>query len=155
MTTGPGNAGGFGSPPQPALPQEPVWLSLNGLKDTARLVPFVHAGPLSTLMVQQNCQFTAPTQKSPKLLPGFPSLFRSKKNPGPVGPMFVPAVPCTELYQPQVPPLPPQVAGGVPGVRVARSQPGPKLAVIPWNQFAFVEFQKVTVKQKVTVSPQA
>ena len=96
-------------------------------------------------MVQQNCQLTAPTQKSPKLFPGFPSLSRSKKNPGPCGPMAVVAVPVTLLYQPHVPPLPPQVAGGGPGTRVERSQPGPKVISKPWNQFTFVLFQLVTV----------
>lgn len=67
--------------------------------------------------------------------------------------MFVAAVPCTLGYQPQVP-LPEQLAGGAPGVSVLKSQPGPKFATMPWNQFALVEFQNVTVKQKVTVSPQ-
>lgn len=69
--------------------------------------------------------------------------------------MFDPAVPCTLLYQPQLPPFPPQVAGGAPGVNVLMSHPGPKAAVIPWNQLELVLFQPVTVKQNVTLCPQA
>lgn len=68
--------------------------------------------------------------------------------------MLVPAVPVTLGYHAHEP-LPEHDAGGGPGVSVLMSQPGPKLAVMPWNQLALVEFQKVTVKQKVTVWPQA
>jgi hypothetical protein len=69
--------------------------------------------------------------------------------------MFDPAVPCTLFSHPHVPALAPQVAGGGPGLSVLMSQPGPKEAVIPWNQLALVLFQPVTVKQKVTLCPQA
>lgn len=68
---------------------------------------------------------------------------------------MVPAVPCTLLYQPHVPPLVPAVGGGALGTKVLRSHPGPKLAETPWNQLAFVVFHPLTVRQKVTVSPQA
>ena len=141
------------SPVQPLLPHDPVSLSPKVFTDTPRPSPLMQSTPLSTLIVQQKVH--GPVQKSPKLLPGSPSLFRSKKKPGPCGPMAVPAVPCTLLYQPQVPPLSPHSGGGAPGVNVAMSHPGPKLATTPWNQFALVVFHEFSVKQKVTVSPHA
>jgi hypothetical protein len=93
-----GGAGTIGSLLQPEPLQDPVWLSLNVSNVTDRLVPLTHAGPLNTLIVQQNCQFTAPLQLSPKLLPGLPSTGLSKKKPGPCGPMLVKKdEPWTEL----------------------------------------------------------
>jgi hypothetical protein len=93
-----GGPGTMGSLLHPELLQDPVWLSLKVSKVTERLVPLTQAAPLSTLIVQQNCQLTAPLQLSPKLLPGLPSTGLSKKNPGPCGPMLVKKEePCTEL----------------------------------------------------------
>ena len=151
-----GGAGTIGSLLHPEPLHDPVWLSLKVSKLTERLVPFTHAGPLNTLIVQQNCQFTEPLQLSPKLFPGLPSTGLSKKKPGPCGPMLVKnEEPCTELWKPHCPVVALQVAGDAPGTKVLRSHPGPKLASMPWNQFTLVWFQPVTVKQKVTVWPHA
>ena len=50
------------SPVHAELPHDPVSLSPNVFTETSSPRPLMHAGPLSTLMVQQNCQFTAPVQ---------------------------------------------------------------------------------------------
>lgn len=145
---------GMGSLWQPALPQLPVSLSPKVSTVTLRSAPPTQSGVLITVTDQQNCQFTAPAQLSPKLLPGSPGAPVLKNQPGPWGPMLVPAVPVTLAYQSQLP-VPWQGGGADTGVNVEASHPGPSAMDSPWNQLVFCWDQLVTVKQKFTVCPQA